>query len=253
MPVTYKFETEKCTDTKWTDCCRERVINLTLLAFRSITNETAGTVYFNEVSQDPDISIYCEESEHSSSLIETLAEASCEKDDYNEKLISHATLTIYGQGMACNTGYPDLEVHEILHTFGFIHNAKMGSIMQPYSAMTSAECETTKIDDEYISCLKNIYSDGVIEGDCSKIDTITNSDFTGPCDSMYTCDEGWYEVKGTDFCCPEPNMLIVNDNCVEKCNFGYVYGPDYNCYLECGTGYYCPNGTICNEGNCYLD
>lgn len=37
--------------------------------------------------------------------------------------------------------------------------------------------------------------------------------YENPSDFICECDEGWYEVEGTDFCCPEPNMEIIDGYC----------------------------------------
>lgn len=154
MPLTYRI-----------DNCIERQTNLTRLAFEKIEFETGYIVNFEETSENPDILIYCDPT-ISGNEDRTIAEAFPYVDPYFENLIAYADITFYGQGGVCLTGYPALEVHEILHTFGFEHNPFNQNIMAPYSADYSRKCETTKIDDEYVSCLRYIYSNGEI-GECS--------------------------------------------------------------------------------------
>ena len=65
---------------------------------------------------------------------------------------------------------------------------------------------TTKIDEKYISCLKNVYSNGELIGNCININFIDYN-----YDSV--CKDGWYPVEGKGLCCPEPNMQIIDGYC----------------------------------------
>ncbi|MFH1801400.1 MAG: matrixin family metalloprotease [archaeon] len=197
IPITYKFENENT----------ERQLNLTRNAFSKIEEETGGIVTFEEVSENPDISIYFKSSEYNSGSEHTVADALISEVDDSRNLILRGELNFYGQGFVCNTGYPALEVHEILHLFDIPHNPLTKSIMSPYTAESSSRCEITEIDSEYISCLRYIYSNGEIEGNCDFPNVIHEKE------PEYVCDEGWYPVAGTDYCCPEPNMRIVDDYC----------------------------------------
>lgn len=153
MPLTYKINN-----------CPERQKNLTRLAFEKIEFETGYIVDFEETSEEPDIEINCKlQGVGGESAI---ADALPYTDTYFPNLIYYADINFYGQGGICLTGYPALEVHEILHTFGFVHNGLTSSIMHPYSAESSRKCETTKMDDQYTNCLKYIYSNGEF-GECS--------------------------------------------------------------------------------------
>jgi len=199
MPLTYKFENE----------CRERLKDSIISAFNNITRETGGLVYFNEAFENADFLIECKNPEYSSGSTEwTLADAIYKTDENNTNLIIHADINIYGQGFACVTGYPSLEVHEILHVFGFLHNPTIGSIMEEYVADSSNKCKIIQIDKEYISCLKNIYSNGGLEGNCSSINTLVTT-------KINPCPNGRYLDKSTEYCCPYPNMIIdIEGNCV---------------------------------------
>ena len=140
MPLTYSIE-EKCS---------ERQNNLTRLAFAKIKLETNGIVYFIETKNESDISIYCKPSKYGGSGEHALADASYILNSVSENLIEKGEINLYGQGQVCNTGYPALEVHEILHLFNIPHNPLIDSIMHPYSAESSSRCEITQIDPEYI-------------------------------------------------------------------------------------------------------
>jgi len=191
MPLTYKFESE----------CRERLKALMISAFNNITNETKGLVYFNETYGNADISIECRDSAPSDM---TIADARYDTDYEFTNLIVHADINVYGQGFACVTGYPSVEVHEVLHTFGFLHNPIINSIMDEYSADSSNDCKITRIDKEYVSCLNYIYSNGTISGNCSNINTIVTTK-TNPCEN------GWYLDKSEKYCCPYPDMIINSE------------------------------------------
>jgi len=246
MPLIYKFENESNAN--------ERLKNLMRSAFRAIENETNRTVYFleNSSSNSPDISIYYGSSYSSYDPdVKFVGGTYCYSDNLKENLIVFAGIYIYGQGWVCNTGYPSLEIHEILHTFNFYENPGTASIMFPYTAESSSVCKITHIDQEYISCLKNIYSNGKIMGNCSNINTIRSSDMIKtPC-LRKICQNGYYYVIGEDICCPVDSEFIEN-SCYQKCEKGYIRGQDYQCYLECGKGYYCLNGSICYEGKCRI-
>jgi hypothetical protein len=195
MPLTYKIENE--------EECKERQITLTKLAFQKIEKEVGSEyVSFKETQENPDISIYCKPNKWDKDKGFSLGDTVYEIDKYNENLITYSEINFYGQGSVCLTGYPVLEVHEILHSFGFFHNAIVGNIMHKYESKSSMKCKITEIDDEYISCLRYIYSNGEYGGDCSKISSYEE-----------ICEGGGYRVKGTDFCCPEPNMEVFDEFC----------------------------------------
>jgi len=199
MPLKYKFENE----------CIERLVNLSKLAFKKIEFETSYLVSFEETLEEPDISIYCKPTRYDKSGEYEIADAFFTTSPDYENLIIKGEINIYGQGSVCNTGYPALEVHEVLHLFDIPHNPLIRSIMHPYSAESSSRCKIIEIDEEYISCLRYIYSNGKFNGSCS----FPNYIHEDSPDFIYECDEGWYEVEGTDFCCPEPNMEIVDGYC----------------------------------------
>lgn len=120
--------------------------------------------------------------------------------NYSGKYISHSI--IYLPELLKNdpdfysSSGSDTEVHEILHVFGIGHSNVIGGVMFP-----SNSGMRKNIEDNIISCLKKIYSNGEFDGDCSKVNFSSNK---------VSCEEGWYEVEGTDYCCPEPNMKIVD-------------------------------------------
>ena len=58
--------------------------------------------------------------------------------------------------------YPSVELHEILHAFGFDHIEDRKSIMSPFD-------DCTELDPEIIDCLKHIYSKGQGNYTCKNI------------------------------------------------------------------------------------
>ena len=205
MPLTYKIEGE----------CLERILNSTKLAFEKIKEET-GLIWFEEVEENPDISVYCrilKDNNVPGDVIIVNVDSyevgnSRKTIDSKRNLITYGELGIPGRGV-CGTGYPAVEVHEILHLLNIPHNPLTNSIMHPYTADYSSKCKITKIDKEYVSCLKYIYSNGEFNGNCNFLNFIneTNSE-------EYTCPDNFYPVGGTEYCCPEPNMEIFGDYCV---------------------------------------
>ncbi len=151
MPVTYKLTGEPT----------EKQLNLITMAFSKIEEETSGLISFEEDKENPDITIYFDPANYrydEESYIE--GQALITEVDSLRNLILKGNITFYGGGTACNTGYPALEIHEILHLFKMPHSPLFGSIMGRYSAYSSELCTIKKIDPEYISCLKYIYSNG---------------------------------------------------------------------------------------------
>ena len=65
--------------------------------------------------------------------------------------------------------FPNTEIHEILHALGVGHKYNDSySIMAPIKHRIQS-CKTKKIDEDIVSCLKYIYSNGEIKGDCSNL------------------------------------------------------------------------------------
>lgn len=224
MPITYKIENKEECNVK----LKERIES----AFNKIQSETETFVSFKETNETPDIVISCKpyyyeeygSDEYVGHFDVTYGLAGPDFIDEENRIIN-ATITFYGAGLVCGTGYPATEVHEILHTFGFGHDYGIIDVMRPDVERSSGDCKVVKIDDKYISCLKKIYSNGRIVGDCSNIIFLK------------FCKEGYF--------------LGYDDECHEECEVGYIVGDDYLCYEECGEGYYCIEGYTCLEGECY--
>ena len=109
-------------------------------------------------------------------------------------------------------GDANTEIHEILHVFGFDHSFDWSSIMYPRDTRESGykvsnnNCAEVivEIDDEYSSCLKYIYSNG-LSGTCSEIENYYIETEGAPLISY--CEDGYYEATNDiNSCCPEPGM-----------------------------------------------
>lgn len=240
MPITYKIEEE--------EGCNVQVKERTELAFNKIQLEMGNLVSFEETSGIPDISVFCKPYftekiyDASGKIIRTekaYGEALTYSYKEKENLIKNATLNFYGAGYVCGTEYPMTEIHEILHTFGFDHNYGLNDIMQPYAEI-SRRCKITKIDEKYIYCLKNIYSNGTIIGNC------TNINFLKLCGEGYILGPDKECIKD----CKDGYTMYEDYKCYPDCEEGYVMGEDYKCYEECGEGYYCIEGYTCVNGEC---
>ena len=64
----------------------------------------------------------------------------------------------------------------------------------------------SKIDEEIVSCLNYIYSNGKI-GMCKDVLLYSPN---------FVCPEGTFNVEGTNYCCSEPNMIIKDGYGYEK-------------------------------------
>ena len=97
--------------------------------------------------------------------------------EFSDNQIGYSQVNFYSTDMggytAWNYGqcsnFPTVEIHEILHAFGLGHIYDSDSrIMYPLK-LTYKNCKINEIDNETIYCLKKIYSNGNISGDCSKL------------------------------------------------------------------------------------
>lgn len=128
-------------------------------AFAQLTSETMGIVTFQKVEGSANIKIMCyleamEEGEYFTSAHATLGKQG--------KKIDGATMVFYNVDPIGNArfsggclSYPNTELHELLHVFGYIHNEKEGSIMNPISP----GCRVLKVDEKIIEDLKKFYAE----------------------------------------------------------------------------------------------
>jgi hypothetical protein len=121
MPLVYKFnETSPCSGVRLT-----RI----KLAFEELERVTDGKVSFVE-GDNPDITITCTQYVENSGYLEkkTIGQAYINETDGN--VIKSAGIEFFP--VQTYGWYPRVEIHEILHTFGFEHNVSGPlSIMSP--------------------------------------------------------------------------------------------------------------------------
>lgn len=72
--------------------------------------------------------------------------------------------------------FPHTEIHEILHAMGFGH--RIDYIYRVMFPIKLNSCQVKEIDKETISCLKRIYSNGEIEGDCTNLNIYPYENYT---------------------------------------------------------------------------
>lgn len=119
MPITYRYiDTEEFIST-----CKDYIKERIDRAFNEITNATAGVVSFrrlNEQESREDIAINCSNKvEVQDAEVGTSTAGLAGPQTIRNKIV-HGQITFYPY-RNCGT-YPDTELHEILHIFGFEHN-----------------------------------------------------------------------------------------------------------------------------------
>jgi hypothetical protein len=156
IPITYSLENQK-------DCGSQEIQRIKR-AFEVIKNETDGKVSFIETNTLGDIQITCHKASveydwsKNSEGYRALAESTyyLEEDTY-PKVISYGTIDFYDTlenrvSSNCKT-YPDTEIHEILHLFGFDHVNEKYNIMNPVQIY----CPSS-INKDIINRLDEIYN-----------------------------------------------------------------------------------------------
>jgi len=138
--------------------CDEEKRNRMLEAFNEL-EERVGIISFYPASNNPDIEVSC--SEDSKHLI---------KEDYfiageggAKEIIQTGRYNVITQGIillhtnpqrAKECDWPNIELHELLHVFGFAHSSNSNSLMYPY-----LESCNQKLDEAIIDDLKKLYSE----------------------------------------------------------------------------------------------
>lgn len=222
MPITYSYGKN----------CVGPIIPRLEWALKIIENETNGLVYFERSNKDAKINFVCYDNQNTEAIYEgwytygteyTYGQSTIE--ELSGQIIEKTKIEFWS--VKKNTrppsciNFPNLEIHEIMHSFGFDHiNDNKYSLMYPevwkecksknetITLHTTGETFIPKdeIDKEIIECLKYIYSNGK-QGKCS-----TKVKFLYELED-YECPDGWYEsLNEKDGCCPEPNMIIDDEN-----------------------------------------
>jgi len=148
--VTYRF-TDK-------ESCGNYETKRVIWAFEVIENETDHIVTFEETNSSADITIYCYITAPSSQL-GYITQGEATMGNYGER-VHNAVINFYNTGQnrysAGCKDYPDTEIHEILHVFGFGHSADTMSIMNWEHIV--CRIDRFKIDPDIVEELKKIYN-----------------------------------------------------------------------------------------------
>jgi len=134
--------------------CNEEVVSRMKQAFQIVSDETQA-VYFYEHSL-PKIVIYCSEQKSEKREATYVAgEGGPNKvillDLY--PLIVDGKIYLYQQGKRDTCEYPIVEMHELMHVFGFDHINKTNEILYPY-----VKCEQ-RLTEDIVNELKRLYSE----------------------------------------------------------------------------------------------
>jgi len=127
--------------------CQDYQIDRMREAFGVINNETDGFLFFEEVEDNGDIVINCNALKADDIFIISGHGVYTSRGYVIEK----GELNFYTH-INCGS-WPDVEIHEILHVFGFNHADDKDSIMNP----EQVRCDLGMIDDEIIKELRDIY------------------------------------------------------------------------------------------------
>lgn len=126
MPVTYSFADNFS--------CGRSEPNYIIKAFREIQNETNKIVRFEQVESNGDIAINCKKDFNMNKTAGTYQVGDALISNLEGNRIINGELNFYIVSNTINAGscsYADIEVHEILHTFGFDHTSEKNNIMNP--------------------------------------------------------------------------------------------------------------------------
>ena len=130
--------------------CNSEGIDRVRWAFKIIDSNSNSSLSFEEVQSYGDIEIVC----YNEYMNDERAGFGGIENYVGEKRILSGSVELYKPNsnyVLCNS-YPELEIHEILHSLGFDHLDSKRSIM---NSMGSYSC--TYMDREISNCLKHIY------------------------------------------------------------------------------------------------
>jgi hypothetical protein len=121
--------------------------------------EDIGVISFFETSKDPDIEVSCSQEDKTLAGSDYFiageggARKIVQTGRYN--IITNGVILLYKsphRSIKCN--WPNVELHELIHVFGFGHSENPKSVMYPYLE----DC-SQKLDSEIIIELKRLYSE----------------------------------------------------------------------------------------------
>jgi len=135
------------------DCSMERE-NKMLNAFQIVSSKTQ-VINFYETQTSPMITIYCsreKQERRNNSFVAGEGGPNQILDLDLYPLIIDGQIYIYEYKSQEKCEYPIVELHELMHVFGFDHIANKSTILYPY-----LDCQQT-ITDEIVNKLKELYS-----------------------------------------------------------------------------------------------
>jgi hypothetical protein len=139
------------------DACSEEKTGRMKEAFM-LLQEQVGIISFYETDQEPDIRVMCSKEVESVTgrnffvAGEGGAEQIIQTKKYN--VITKGIVLLFDEPHnAISCSWPNVELHELMHVFGFEHSEDRKSLMYPYLE----SCEQ-KLDEEIINDLKTLYS-----------------------------------------------------------------------------------------------
>ena len=132
---------------------KERMIS----AFNELSKQV-NIISFHEVSEEPDIEVSCTKKEKSFENKDYFiageggAKEIVQTGAYN--VITGGVILLYeSQKKSIKCDYPNVEMHELMHVFGFNHSTNKNNLMYPY-----LESCNQVLDDSLIKELKRLYS-----------------------------------------------------------------------------------------------
>ena len=140
-----------------TDCNSEKKQRM-LEAFNEFETEV-GIIKFYETQEDADIKIVCSEASRSVEDIdedffiagEGGAKEVVQTGRYN--VITEGVILLYNSSRGVKCDWPNIELHELLHVFGFDHSLDSNSIMYPILQSCNQ-----RLDESIVGDLKKLYS-----------------------------------------------------------------------------------------------
>lgn len=150
-----KFNHNQISYTLDDTCLAERKRRI-LMAFDELSKQV-NAINFYEVSDNPNIEISCSE-ENKPSINEDYfiageggAREIIQTGKFN--VINGGIILFYDEKEGLHCDYPNIELHELMHVFGFGHSEEEGSIMYPYLE----SCEQV-LDSSIIDQLNELYA-----------------------------------------------------------------------------------------------
>ncbi len=139
--------------------CNQEKTERMIEAFNDLSNRVP-LIQFHQASSNPDITVSCSVGEvnvdsdkHYFVAGEGGAKEVIQTKKYN--IVTEGVILLYdGQTKLTKCNWSNVELHELLHVFGFDHNNNKNSLMYPYLTF----CDQ-KVDDSIIDELNRLYSE----------------------------------------------------------------------------------------------